>query len=592
MQEMLEQRVFIRWSEDWYNGYAMFAIYPPLIYVFAAALNTAINNVAVIMKMLIIGSFSSQPLLLYSLGKVLGRTRKGSTVLAALFSLTPLNVFFLFNNYFILIISQAMLLIFLIEFFKYDKNRDKASFLISTAMLTVISLTYHRTLYYIFFLMLFYILINVYRKQIKKVASTIIMSGIGVGISSFWLIPALLDMLNLDSAELYQSLILVAEHNGFSFQNLAIFFIVPFLYLVFKRIKVEKITDDHELTLLLSLIFFSILCLGPYGLLYYFVPFSSSQRIEVTLLMATFLAIILASKLFDNKIIDGRRTLYGITFSSLITLTMIVGVFFHPQMALSLEIINFSYNRGDVNDSLTNLIDNAYVKQQIFLGKSDEDFLSVLNYIAYDPREGSVVFYSNRSQTVDMFYYYALLPLSGKPTPQGISPEGEGDLKWNTFTRHVIWQANETLLKVAGTRWIISNYPIVLEGNYTHKIFGKYVLYELYNVRNIIGSEGKISKSIGEIKVVLNSECSRFIISESYHPRWRAFDQNNNELQISSTDYGFMEIVSPDNIKVVYLIYSNTMADFISKIISGGCLICYVILVFVRKPFKDKKLFS
>jgi len=81
----------------------MFDIYPPLVYVIAAVVSLIVNNIPLIMKLLIIASFSSYPLLLYRLGRALGRSPKGAMSIATLFSLTPLNMFFLFNGYFVLI---------------------------------------------------------------------------------------------------------------------------------------------------------------------------------------------------------------------------------------------------------------------------------------------------------------------------------------------------------------------------------------------------------------------------------------------------------------------------------------------------------
>ncbi|MCJ7634378.1 6-pyruvoyl-tetrahydropterin synthase-related protein, partial [Candidatus Bathyarchaeota archaeon] len=520
------------------------------------------------MKLFIIIAFSSYPILLYRLGRVLGRRSKGATAMAILFSLTPLNVFFLFNGYFVLVISLAMMFIFLTEFFKYVQNRDKTSFLVSTAMLAIISLTYHRALYFILFILLFYILLKVYRRQVNEAVSVILIIVIGVSISSFWLLPASIDMLTFKSSELYQSLILVASHNGISFQLISVLFIIPYSYLVFKRMKAKRIKDDRELSLFLSLIFFIILSLGPYGLIYYIIPFSSSQRVEITLLITTFIATILASSLFDEKVVNGRRTFSGILLSSLVTMTLLISVFLYPQAALSLETINFTYAKGEINDSLSDLVNDAYIKQQVFLGKRDEDFSKALQYISNDKREGKVTFYSNRSQTVDMFYYYAMLPTSGKSTPQGVAPEGEGDLKWGYYTQHIIWHANETLLKLSGTRWVISNYQLEFRKNNTYASFGQYRIYELEDVNLISGSEGYIYSGIGEMLVVLDSECKSIVISQSYYPRWHAFDQNNNELKVESTEYGFMKITSIDNMKEVHLFFTDTIVDTIGRAIS------------------------
>jgi hypothetical protein len=76
-----------------------------------------VNNIALIMKLFIIASFSSYPIFLYRLGRSLGRSPKGAMSMAALFSLTPLNMFFLFNGYFVLIFALALTIIFLEEFF-------------------------------------------------------------------------------------------------------------------------------------------------------------------------------------------------------------------------------------------------------------------------------------------------------------------------------------------------------------------------------------------------------------------------------------------------------------------------------------------
>jgi len=583
MRSMLREGKFIRWSHDWYCGYAMFDIYPPLIYVLAAAVSLVVNDVALVMKLFTILTFSSFPILLYRLGRALGRSSKGATSMALMFSLTPLNVFFLFNGYFVFTSSMALMFIFLTEFFRYVQNGGKTSLLASTAMLTIISLTYHRALYFILFIILFHFLLKTYRRQVRKAASAALMAVIGVGISSFWLLPAMVDMLALQSDELYQSLISVASYGGVSFHAISMLFIVPYCYLAFKRVRKKGIRNDSELVLLLSLIFFTVLAMGPYGPLHYVVPFSSSQRAEITLLIVTFLAATLASSLFDERIAEGRGIFSGIILSSLVFLTIIIGIFSYPKIASGLGAIDFNYSRGELNDSLTNLINNAYVEQQVFLGRSDEDFLKVLRHISNDNREGRVAFYSNRSQTVDMFHYYALLPLSGKSTPQGIAPEGEGDPKWRSFTQHIIWHANETLLKLSGTRWVISNYPLTLDGNNSYETFGRYRLYELDNAEMINGCEGTIHNGVGEVRIALSQECRGITLAESYHPRWRAFDQDGNEIGVESTEHGFMRITSENNMREVRLVYSDTMTEVWGKVISIVCLILLAVLSLMIK---------
>ena len=262
---------------------------------------------------------------------------------------------------------------------------------------------------------------------------------------------------------------------------------------------------------------------------------------------------------------------------------MIIGVFFNPQTTLSLEPINFTYAREGVNDSLTNLVTNAYAEQQVFLGKNDKDFFEALRYLSKDGRDGRVAFYSNRSQTVDMFYYYAMLPISGKSTPQGIAPDGEGDLKWNSYTRHIIWYANETLLELSGTRWIISNYPIAFERNYTYKLFGQYRLYYLNASETKNERENYIYNGVGKIWIDPNPRCVSITITESYHPRWRAFDQDYNEVKVESTEYGFMRITSTNIMEEIQLIYSDTLIDTIGKVISAISLIFFTIFLISSK---------
>ncbi|MFH0897250.1 MAG: 6-pyruvoyl-tetrahydropterin synthase-related protein [Candidatus Bathyarchaeota archaeon] len=581
MHDLLKEGQFVRWSYDWYAGYAMFDIYPPLLYVLTAVLSFVVENVSLAMKLITVASFSVSPVLIYRLGRVLGRTPKGASVMAFLFTLNPLNLFFLFNGYFVFTFSLLLIFIFLTEFFKYTQKRDKTSFLITTATLAIISLTYHRALYFILLTVLFYFLLKVYRRQVKEATSAAIMTITGVGMSAFWLLPAIKDMFSLQSYELYQSLVLEATSRGVSFQTILMLSIVPYIYLVFKRIRKRKIEGDSELVMLLSLIFFTILALGPYGPLYYILPFSSSQRVEVTLLIAAFYASALAADLFDERIKDGRRTFGGILLSGVVFLAVVIGIFFYPGTASGLEAVNFTYSRGGLNDSVTNLVNNAYVKEQVFLGKSDEGFLKVLRYISNDSRDGRVVFYSNRSQTVDMFYYYALLPLSGKSTPQGIAPEGEGDLKWGLFTQHIIWDINETLLKLAGTRWIISTYPLALDSAHHVREFDQYRLYELEDIKMITGSEGSVNYGNGEIQITLSQECRSFTFAESYNQRWHAFDQYGKEIKVESTEYGFIRITSANNLREVHLIYSDTTIDLLSRIISVLCLALFVMLILV-----------
>lgn len=574
VRDMLKEGKFVRWSYKWYSGYAMFDRYPPLVYILAASVSLLVKDVAVVMKGFTAVAFSSFPILLYRLGRVLGRSPKGATLMALLFSVAPINIFFLFNGYFVLLISLPLMFIFLIEFCRYLRNRSRTSLLVSTAMLSIISVTYHRTLYFILFILLFHFLLKIYRKQIRDAVSVAFMTFVGVGISSVWLVPAVVNMLTFQSEELYQSLTLAASHGGVSFQLIMMTFIVPYGYLVVKRIKKTKVHDDLDLTLLISLIFFTLLTMGPYGLLQYIIPFSSSQRVEVALLMATFLATVTASSLFDERITVGRRTFYGILLSSIIFLTTIIGIFLYPNIALGLKVVDFNYSRDGLHDSLVNLINDAYVQEQVFLGKQDANFLKVLQHVSNENRCGRIVFYSNRSQTVDMFYYYALLPLSGKSTPQGIAPEGEGDLKWDVFTERLIWSANETLLELSDSRWIVSNYPIVFVSDYSTHVFGQYTLYELDDAETIPGSRSTIiSRSTGEIDILLDQEYTNVSISESYHPRWRAFDQNGNEVRVERTEYGFMRITSRSAMNEVRLVYSDTVIDVVGKITSIICLI-------------------
>lgn len=582
MREMLLEGKFIRWSYDWYCGYAMFDIYPPLIYMLVAAMSIVINDIALVMKIFTIASFTIFPLVLYKFGKALGRTSKGATTMTVLSTLTPLNIFFLFNGYFIFIPSLILMFLFLTEFFKHIQNHDKTSLLTSTVLLTVISFTYHRAIYFILFIMLFYFFIKIYRRELREATSIILMTAIGVGAASFWLLPAIFDMISLPSDEMYQSLILVASHNGLSFHTVSLIFIVPYLFLVYQKIRKKKVDNDSELLLLISTVFFTILSLGPYGLLYYIVPFSSSQRVEITLLMVTFLGNALSSSLFDGGVKEGKITIMFTLTATLLLTSIMVAIFFQPRLALGLESIDFTYDRGDLDDSVMKLVRNAYVEKQIFLGRNDRTFLEILEYISSDSRDGRVAFYANRSQTATIFYYYALLPLSGKSTPQGVTPEGEGDPKWRLYTQKIIWNPDETLLKISGVRWIITNYPLNL--NYSKSTtFGEYKLYELDNVKMINGSEGTVQREVGKMKITLTQVSRSFDLAESYNPRWRGFDQDGREITLGRTGYGFMRISSTNEMREINLVYSDTVIDTVGKAISVACLALFVILAFILK---------
>ncbi len=583
MRDMLLQGKFVRWSNDWYSGYAMFDIYPPLVYVVTALIGIATNNVAAAMKIVTIASFTALPIALYRLGRAIGRTPKGATTMALLFTLTPLNIFFLFNGYYILIPSIALMLVFLTEFFNYTQRHNTRSYAYSIILLAAISFTYHRTLYFVMLILAFYLALKIAKKQIRQALDVAVMAAVGVGLSAYWLFPAALDMLALNPSELYQSLILGASSNGVNFYVISLLFIVPYCYLTYKRIKKEKIRSEPDQLLLITLAFFVLLALGPYGPLYYVLPFSSSQRVEITLLMVTLFAAALASPLFDGKIKDGNRTLRATVVASIFFLSAIVGVFAYPRMALDFSAINFTYDRGDLNDSLQNLVTSAYVKQQVFLGKSDADFLGALRFAASDPGQGRIAFYSNRSQTVAILYYCGLLPLSGKSTPQGVVPEGEGDPKWNIYTQHIIWSPNETLLKLSGTRWILSDHPLTLSGNPAPRTFGQYLLYDLGNTSLISGSDGTVSSGVGETRITLSQAASSIVFAETYNPRWRAYDQNGKELKVEGNQYGFTKISSTATFTEVHLVYANTLADNLGEAISIACVVLFVAIVLVRR---------
>ena len=127
-------------------------------------------------------------------------------------------------------------------------------------------------------------------------------------------------MFTINSTELYQSLISVASWEGVSFHVIALLFIVPYWYLVLKRLRMKCLRNDTEVVLVISLVFFTLLALGPYGPLHYILPFSSSQRPELSMLFVTFLAITVATRLFDDRIREGKRTFMGIILTSLIFL--------------------------------------------------------------------------------------------------------------------------------------------------------------------------------------------------------------------------------------------------------------------------------
>jgi hypothetical protein len=534
----------------------------------AAIGSQIIGDVASVMKIITILSFSSLPIFLYRLGRTLGRSYKGATVMAWLFAITPLNVFFLFNGYFLLMPSLVLMVIFLSLFFQYTQTGGQNSFYASIAMIAIIALSYHRALYTILLILFFHFIVKLYRRQVREAIITALMVMSGLGLSAFWLFPAIINMFAINSNELYQSLISVASWEGINFHAISMLFIIPYWYLVLKRITIKRLSNDTELVLFISLIFFTLLALGPYGPLHYILPFSSSQRAEISLLFVTFLAITIATCLFDKRILEGKRTFMGIVLSSLIFLIFLSSVFIHPIIAQGVNVVNFNYSRNEVEDSLPNVIKYAYIQQQIFLGKQDQDFLEVLQYISEDNRSGRVAFYSNHSQTIDMFYYYAFLPLSGKSSPQGIAPEGEGDLKWNDFTQYVIWSINKTLLELSGTRWVISNFPLIVSGIRIIQTFNQYKLYELDPVEMISDCDHSIQYGLDEVQIVLHRECEDFTLKISYHPRWRAFDQDGNALETERGENGFMKIRGSSKFSKVFVIYSNTSIDILSQNVS------------------------
>ncbi|UCH36920.1 MAG: hypothetical protein JSV76_04305 [Candidatus Bathyarchaeota archaeon] len=568
----------------------MFDIYPPLLYAGAAFGSQLLGDVAAIMKIMTILSFTSLPLALYRLGRTLGRSPKGATVVAWLFALTPLNGFFLFNGYLLLIPSLVLMILFLSVFFQYTQSGDMGKWYAAIAMLVIIALSYHRALYVVLFVLFFHFSVKLYRRQLREAMMTALLVVFGLGISAFWVLPALINMFTINSPELYQSLVSVAAWEGVSFHVIALLFIVPYWYLVVKRLRMKCLRNDTEVVLVLSLVFFTLLALGPYGPLHYILPFSSSQRPELSILFVTFLAITIATRLFDDRIREGKRTFMGIMLSSLTFLLLLSCVFISPMLAQGFQQMNFNYSRNQVEDSLHNVINHAYVQQQVFLGTHDHDFLEVLRYLSGMNQSGRVVFYSDRSQTADMFYYYALLPLSGKPSPQGIAPDGEGDLKWNDFTQPIIWSVNQTLLQLSGTRWIISNHPVAINGVHRTQLFNQYWLYELDSVAIIDDCDHSIDYGLDDMHIRLYRDCEQFTLKISYHPRWHAFDQHGNALEIERSDYGFMKINGVDNLNEVILTYSKTMIDMLSETISVICVIVLIVFLFFQKRSASKAL--
>ncbi|UCE13385.1 MAG: hypothetical protein JSV04_14525 [Candidatus Heimdallarchaeota archaeon] len=558
--QFFQEGVWPNWSFLTQAGAPFLLTYPPLYYFIVASLTLLGIDLGFSMKIVslltLIGLFSS----FWALQKSI--SGEHSQIALAMFSFSMTLMYSLVGQHpFSLAVLFAVLSIlcyvyalpnFSLPFGFSDDLKRVLSLILLTPLCFTLTILTHLVAGYM--LGLFWLLVLIY--QLVKyfyrkdtwwnLVTSIHVIISGILLSAVWFFPALLEYTYQAQ---YKVTILQQLFQESFILLIALIGISPLLLVLFSSLM--KIMRQHgdkqsmEIFLMLAALFFLLLALGKFSP-FFFLPLFDSLlpgRVLVFFIIST--SLLSVSKLRSESL--AVLLLFIFSLASLI-------YYLNPSVLGRLGIETWQ------NTAVVDMADD-----ETLYGYIPSDFEVVLDQLKEIDDGTRVVFLCYYATYSPLMQHYRLLFLSDHSTIQGDYPDSSEDTKWVGFTEIVdtpayyynVYHNITDYLVLGNVGWIIvrqrENYGFphnLKEHFFLQSVSGEYELWKSRKTQTEVhGDNGYINATVerdpyqGKIVVTItSSNCTSFVLSETYHPRWRAWDQKNQTINITRDTLGFLRL--------------------------------------------------
>ncbi|MFW9994710.1 MAG: hypothetical protein ACFFD4_21890 [Candidatus Odinarchaeota archaeon] len=586
-REFLQTGSWPGWTFLTQGGAPFLLTYPPLYYLLIAFLDFFINDTGFSMKIFALLTLMG----LYLVFSKLSSSVSGqhNQISAAIFCLAVTVMYSMVGQHpFLLALFFALLSIYCYSFafpdfsrpVDFESDRKRVFFLLVLSPV-FFGLTVMTHLVAAYMLGVFWIILSLcqlYRKISGKNSLWNVIAPLHVAISGvllavFWFIPALIEYIYQDH---YKVTIL---QQIFRQEDLMI---IVALVSVSPLVLVTVFSSDGErkeqvLFLKVAVIFFLFIGLGKYSP-FFFLPLFDSLLPGRVLVFVMIPASLLA--------IPGKKS-SRLAFVLLLLISSATLIYYlNPAILGSSSIGTASWRNSGVA---------VMAHEGTLYGFIPDDFKAVLKELQKENDTTRVAYLAHYGSLSPLMQHIRILFLSGHSTVQGDYPDSSEDTKWKEFTSIVdyYYYAPNLVdyLALGNVGWVIlkdleDGYAISdLSNKFSfYSVHGEYEIWKsLEKPSEVNGIGGNINATVtryeeqGRITIQINScNCTSFVLSETFHPRWKGVDQEDQEVTITRNTFGFMNVSwkgGQGTIELTFRLPAGTFPALIVSIITLVALI-------------------
>ncbi|MHA2296271.1 MAG: hypothetical protein ACXAEU_17320 [Candidatus Hodarchaeales archaeon] len=558
VREFLQAGSWPGWTSLTQAGAPFLLTYPPLYYLSVAFIDLFFNDIGFSMKIFALLTLLCLYLVFFKLSRVLSDQQNPTAV--AIFSLAVTIMYSMIGQHpflFAILLALMSILCYVIAFpsfliplgFTDDKKRVFFMFVLSPLFFGLTIMTHLVAAYMLGLLWMILLVYQFYRKIRENGSSWDVLAPLcvsisGTLISGIWFFPALIEYIYQDH---YKVTILQQIFRQEEIMLvIAIVSISPLLLVaIFASGGNHR---KHKSLLKTAVIFFFLLGLGKYSPFFFLPLFDSLLPGRVFIFV-----IIPASLLAFPKQKSAKAALLLLILINSATLVY----YLNPSVLGFSSIGTSSWRNSGVA---------IMAREGTLYGFIPESFKTALDELRGENDSTRVVYlapYFPPSYSPNMQHYRVLF-LSGHSTVQGDYPDSSEDTKWRDFTSIVDqqyyyynWPNITSYLELGNVGWLI--FKKIENSSISHYISMNFSLYSIHGDYEIWKSQVKPSEihsfdgdlnatvhryaTRAKITVSISScNCTSFILSETYHPRWIALDQEGQEVPISRSSFGFIKL--------------------------------------------------
>ncbi|MHA1448802.1 MAG: 6-pyruvoyl-tetrahydropterin synthase-related protein [Candidatus Hodarchaeales archaeon] len=587
-RDFLAKGIWPSWTFQTQGGAPFLSTYPPFYYLLVAAVSFITGSIGLSMKIIALLALFGLFLSFSLLGRVISGYHDQTAVAIFCFAMSVMYSM-VGQQSFILSVLFALLsiLCFLIAVpsFKYpvksDNSVQRAVFLLvlSPLFFSLTILTHLVTAYMLgvfWMIIIVYHLFNIQQKKAKlyEIVPPFYTAVTGVFLSAIWFFPALLEYF-------YQDRFKVTILQQIFWQDdmmiiVALLSVSPLFLVLISALKDEK--NDQTRILIIAMTVFIILGLGKYS------PFQLIPLFKSLLPGRVLVFAILTGSLLVKSSKKNSR----VALVLLVVISSASFVYYANPSILGILGIKTEQWR---NSGLETMAEDGSL-----FGNIPADFLEAMESLRDEKDDSRVIYFSVSPTLSPLMQHYRLLFLSGHGTVQGDYPDSSEDIKWTEYTSvldnpfyYYKWPNITDYLTIGNVGWLIYKpitglkFPESLNSYFSiHTVHGDYEVWKSISApAGIFGKNGTVNATVSrdsnscKITIdVVSTNCTTVTVSETFHPRWLAKDQNNRVLTVSKNEFGFMDIDIGDSrglitleLKPVNGILPSTVITLITLII-------------------------